>query len=60
MTVLQLQTLNSVTYNDIFSTVEAQYNVTKVFEMIILMREASRAPSQNPAYLGNSTGPDGG
>ena len=60
MTVLQLQTLNSVTYNDIFSTVEAQYNVTKVFEMIILMRETLRAPSQHPAYPGNSTGPDGG
>ena len=60
MTISQKQVLNTVTYNDIFSSVEAQFNITKVFEMIILKREALRAASQHPAYPGNSTGPDGG
>ena len=60
MSTVQLQALNSVSYNDIFSNVEAQYEVTKVFEIIILMREALRSPSQHPAYPGFSTGPDSG
>jgi hypothetical protein len=30
MTISQIQVLNTVTYNDIFSSVEAQFNVTKV------------------------------
>ena len=60
LTITQLQAFNSVTYNDIFSTVEAQLNITKVFEMIISKREALRKSTQHPAYPGNSTGPDGG
>jgi hypothetical protein len=60
LTISQLQAFNSVTYNDIFSTVEAQLNITKVFEMIISKREALRKSTQHPAYPGNSTGPDGG
>ena len=60
MSTVQLQALNSVSYNNIFSNVEAQYEVTKVFEIIILKREALRSPSQHPAYPGFSTGPDSG
>ena len=60
MSTSQMQALKSVAYNDLFSNVEAQHNITKVFEIIILKREALRTPHQHPAYPGYSTGPDGG
>ena len=56
MSSLQLQELNSVSYNDIFSDSEAQFKITKVFEVIIHIREVLRTP----AYPGQNTGPDGG
>ena len=56
MSSLQLQELNSVSYNDIFSDSEAQFKITKVFEGIIHIREVLRTP----AYPGQNTGPDGG
>ena len=55
-----LQEFNSVTYNDIFSDSEAQYRITKVFEVIIEIRELLWTPPHQPAYPGMSTGPDGG
>ena len=60
MTNSQLQELSSVTYNDIFSDLEAQHRITKVFEFIIQIRELLRTPPHQPAYPGLSTGPYSG
>ena len=54
MSSLQLQELNSVSYNDIFSDSEAQLK-KKVFEVIILIWEVLGTP----AYPGQNTGADG-
>ena len=51
-----LPAINSGKYNDIFSDVQSQDDVTKVYQNIIQVREKLREHSLHPAYPGNSTG----
>ena len=54
-----LPAFNSVKYNEIFSDVQFQQNVTKVYQNIVQVREKLRESSKDPAYPGDSTGPGG-
>ena len=57
LTENQLQILNGTKYSDIFGTVEEQEGITKMYQIILLIRDKILSPSQGLPGQDN-TGPD--
>ena len=49
--------VNSVSYNQIFGTVEEQLEVTKVFQFLLRLQKRLLGDDQLPAHHGNNCGP---
>ena len=55
----QQKDLDSVKYQDIFGNIHEQLQVTKVFQTLVDIRDRLLERDQEPACLGNNTGPSG-
>ena len=55
----QQESLDNVKYEDLFGNFNEQFNVTKVFQALIKVREGLLERDQGPACLGKNSGPCG-
>ena len=61
LTLENITLIEGVEYDHIYGDTYQQYNITKLFQSILNIRQRLLEPfevSRQPAYLGNNTGPD--
>ena len=56
---VQNKELDSVKYKDIFGNSHEQFQLIKVFQTLIGIRERLLKRDEEPAYMGKNTGPSG-
>ena len=54
----QKEDVRNVRYEYLFGNITEQLNITKVFKMLLHIRQRLLEEHQEPAYLGNNSGPN--